>query len=140
MRCPYCATENIQGVDSCSNCGAELAGLDLPEAQRGFSGRLLGDRIGDLKLARPIVVAPKVALSTVDPAPISTSSPMTTVPFECMRTMARFLASILPVLFAVSTLPASGVTNEKPSEPMTAFEWMMTLSPIRTRSPILAPE
>lgn len=42
----------------CSNCGADLAGLDLPEAQRGFSGRLLGDRIGDLKLSSPIVVAP----------------------------------------------------------------------------------
>ena len=56
MRCPYCAARNIQGVDICSNCGAELAGLDLPEAQRGFSGRLLGDRIGDLKLKTPLLV------------------------------------------------------------------------------------
>lgn len=58
MRCPYCASENIPGDDACSNCGADLAGLDLPEAQRGFSGRLLGDRVGDLKLSRPIVVEP----------------------------------------------------------------------------------
>ena len=59
MRCPFCDTENIQGVDACSDCGAELAGLDLPEAQRGFSGRLLGDRIGDLKLSDPIALAPE---------------------------------------------------------------------------------
>lgn len=56
MRCPYCSADNIQGVDACAECGAELAGLDLPEAQRGFSGRLLGDRLGDLKLTRPIIV------------------------------------------------------------------------------------
>ncbi len=63
MRCPYCATQNIAGVDVCSECGADLAGLDLPEAQRGFSGRLLGDRVGDLKLARPIVLAPEVTVA-----------------------------------------------------------------------------
>ncbi len=56
MRCPYCAAENIPGDDICSNCGADLAGLDLPEAQSAFSGRLLGDRIGDLRLSPPIVV------------------------------------------------------------------------------------
>lgn len=59
MRCPFCATENIQGVDACLDCGADLAGLDLPEAQRGFSGRLLADRIGDLKLSDPITLAPE---------------------------------------------------------------------------------
>ena len=59
MRCPFCAAENIPGVDTCSNCDADLAGLDLPEAQPGFSGRLLGDRIGDLELSDPIVLAPE---------------------------------------------------------------------------------
>ena len=59
MRCPFCDTENIQGVDVCSNCGADLAGLDLLEAQRGITGRLLGDRIGDLKLSDPISLAPE---------------------------------------------------------------------------------
>lgn len=62
MRCPFCATDNIQGDDVCSNCGAELAGLDLPEAQRGFSGHLLGDRVGDLKLSTPIVVGPEATV------------------------------------------------------------------------------
>lgn len=63
MRCPFCATENIPGEDTCAHCGADLAGLDLPEAQRGFSGRLLGDRLGDLALSRPIVVAPDCKVS-----------------------------------------------------------------------------
>ena len=57
MRCPYCAAENIPGVDICADCGADLAGLDLPEAQRGLSGRLLGDRLTDLDLSEPIMVA-----------------------------------------------------------------------------------
>lgn len=56
MRCPFCATENISGVDTCSNCGSDLAGLDLPAARRGLSGRLLGDRIGDLMLPEPIAL------------------------------------------------------------------------------------
>lgn len=59
MRCPFCDTESIQGADVCSNCGSDLAGLDLPETQRGFSGRLLGDRLGDLTLSEPIVLAPE---------------------------------------------------------------------------------
>lgn len=59
MHCPFCATENIQGVDACWSCGADLAGLDLPEARRGVSGRLLADRIGDLQLSDPIVLAPE---------------------------------------------------------------------------------
>jgi len=59
MRCPFCDAESIQGADACSSCGADLAGLDLPEAQPGVSGRLLGDRIGDLKLSDPISLAPE---------------------------------------------------------------------------------
>ncbi len=59
MRCPSCDTENIPGVDACLNCGTDLAGYDQLEAQRGFSGRLLGDRIGDLELSDPIALAPE---------------------------------------------------------------------------------
>lgn len=31
MICPACRTENIEGSDDCSNCGAALYGLDVPE-------------------------------------------------------------------------------------------------------------
>lgn len=64
MRCPYCGARNIQGVDVCESCGSELAGLDLPEAGRGFSGRLLTDRIGDLALQDPVTVTPDDSVAT----------------------------------------------------------------------------
>jgi len=57
MRCPDCGTDNIEGVDACEECGAGLAGLDLPEASRGFGGRLLNDRLGDLDLSTPVEVS-----------------------------------------------------------------------------------
>ena len=57
MHCPGCGENNIPGVDACENCGFDLAGLDLPEAGSGFGGRLLVDRIGDLELSQPVVVA-----------------------------------------------------------------------------------
>ena len=56
MRCPSCGTDNIPGIDACEDCGSDLAGLDLPEAGSGFSGRLLTDRIGDLKLSSGVEV------------------------------------------------------------------------------------
>ena len=31
MLCPACGHENLTGADSCDNCGAELAGHDLPQ-------------------------------------------------------------------------------------------------------------
>ncbi len=58
MLCPNCATDNIPGVDVCEECGTDLAGLDLPEAGGGFSGRLLTARLGDMAISKAIVVAP----------------------------------------------------------------------------------
>jgi CBS domain-containing protein len=52
-------------VDACESCGSELAGLDLPEAGRGFRGRLLTDRIGDLDLQKPVAVAPEDSVAEV---------------------------------------------------------------------------
>ena len=30
MICPFCQSENIEGVEVCANCGRDLGGLDLP--------------------------------------------------------------------------------------------------------------
>ena len=57
MLCPNCATDNIQGVDTCEECGTDLAGLDLPEARSGFRGRLLTARIGDLSISEAVIVS-----------------------------------------------------------------------------------
>jgi CBS domain-containing protein len=56
MQCPYCGEENIPGVDICESCGSDLAGLDLPEARGGFRGKLLNDRIGDLRISPALTV------------------------------------------------------------------------------------
>ena len=37
MICPECRHDNIEGVDRCENCGADLHGLDLPSAAGGNS-------------------------------------------------------------------------------------------------------
>jgi methionyl-tRNA synthetase len=34
MICPACGFENIQGVDECENCGADLRTADLPSPRR----------------------------------------------------------------------------------------------------------
>lgn len=65
MRCPNCAYDNIPGVDQCEDCGSDLAGLDLPEAQSRVAGRLLSDRLGDLPLAPRVTAAPKETVEAV---------------------------------------------------------------------------
>ena len=57
MLCPNCSTDNIPGVDSCEECGTDLASLDVPGARPGFRGRLLTDAVGDLSLSKPVVVS-----------------------------------------------------------------------------------
>jgi CBS domain-containing protein len=56
--CPNCAADNIPGVDTCEECGTDLAGLDLPEARAGFRGRLLTARLGDLPISEAVIVSP----------------------------------------------------------------------------------
>ena len=57
MRCPYCESDNIPGVDLCESCGSDLAGIDLPEAGRGLRGRLMTDAIADLELSECLSVS-----------------------------------------------------------------------------------
>lgn len=56
MRCPHCDEKNIQGAEVCEECGQDLAGLDIPEAARGFAGRLMTDRVSDLSVSSPLTV------------------------------------------------------------------------------------
>ena len=56
MRCPYCSAENIAGIELCENCGADLAGLDIPEARGGAVGQLITDAIADIDLTPPFAV------------------------------------------------------------------------------------
>ncbi len=63
MLCPNCGYDNIQGIDLCERCGSDLAGLDLPEAQSGFRGRLWSDRVGNLPMVPPLSVTPEATVA-----------------------------------------------------------------------------
>ena len=63
MRCPHCDCDNIPGAQLCEECGLDLAGLDIPEADEGLVGRLMTDRISELTVISPLKVA---AQSTVE--------------------------------------------------------------------------
>jgi signal-transduction protein with cAMP-binding, CBS, and nucleotidyltransferase domain len=48
MRCPACGFDNLIGSDVCDNCGADLAGRDVPEAATSYRGPLLGEHLDEL--------------------------------------------------------------------------------------------
>ncbi|MDX1643566.1 MAG: CBS domain-containing protein [Thermoanaerobaculia bacterium] len=56
MRCPFCGEKNIPGADLCDACGADLAGLDIPESQDDFEGALMTDRVEGLSMGPALVV------------------------------------------------------------------------------------
>jgi CBS domain-containing protein len=65
MRCPACGFDNLIGADICDNCGADIAGRDIPGQAPAFQGRLLGEHLDDIAAPPPLTVAPD---TTVDVA------------------------------------------------------------------------
>ncbi|HYM84082.1 MAG TPA: CBS domain-containing protein [Candidatus Dormibacteraeota bacterium] len=58
MRCPSCGFENLQGDDSCANCGADLWTVDTPQMATTFQGRLLGEHLGAIEATEPPTIGP----------------------------------------------------------------------------------
>ncbi len=56
--CPDCRADNIPGADFCESCGQDLRSLDLPGEQDAFTAHLLNDRLSDLGVEQPQIVAP----------------------------------------------------------------------------------
>ncbi len=54
--CPYCDTENIEGVDECADCGQPLDDLHLTAPQSEVERSLLLDRLSALQPRSPIMV------------------------------------------------------------------------------------
>ena len=46
MICPDCHTDNVDGVDTCVNCGQDLSNLDLPSPDSEFEEHLMHDPLG----------------------------------------------------------------------------------------------
>lgn len=63
MLCLVCQYDNIEGEDSCLNCGADLRSSDIPEEPTGFQGRLLGKRLFALAVQDPVFIAPDVPVT-----------------------------------------------------------------------------
>ncbi len=57
MQCPACGYESLIGTDTCENCGADVAGRDLPQQALTFRGPLLGGNVDDLGGPDPLLVA-----------------------------------------------------------------------------------
>jgi len=45
MICPDCHTDNVDGVDTCVNCGQDLSNLDLPSPDSEFEEHLMSDQL-----------------------------------------------------------------------------------------------
>jgi len=58
MRCPVCGFDNLTGAEVCDNCGADLAGHDVPQSALSFQGRLLGEHLDELGAPPPLMVGP----------------------------------------------------------------------------------
>jgi CBS domain-containing protein len=56
MICPVCGHENLQGEDSCENCGADLRTADLPQPSGDFETRLVAAQLGRLDAAAPVAM------------------------------------------------------------------------------------
>jgi CBS domain-containing protein len=60
MHCPYCHSDNLQGADSCEQCGQPLSDLQGPTTP--IESFVLQTVIGDLPLKSPISVSEQATL------------------------------------------------------------------------------
>ncbi len=65
MDCPVCGHFNLSGAEVCDNCGADLAGADVPQAVTSFHSRLLGEHLDDLGAPPPITVSADTPVDVV---------------------------------------------------------------------------
>ena len=62
MHCPACGYDNLIGTEVCDNCGADLAGHDLPQPAVSFHSTLLGEHLDELGAPPPILLGPDTAV------------------------------------------------------------------------------
>ena len=56
MICPNCGYENLQGVDECENCGADLRNVDIPSPGTAFEFKLVGVPLSEVHPNLPVTV------------------------------------------------------------------------------------
>ncbi len=63
MICPFCRSENIEGVEVCANCGRDLVGLDIAGGIGNQPPAFLGAPLGSLSGRQPARVGPSDPVS-----------------------------------------------------------------------------
>jgi CBS domain-containing protein len=58
MICAVCGFDNLQGEDTCDNCGADLRTVDIPGPSTGLEDRLVRDHLDLIKSRAPVMVPP----------------------------------------------------------------------------------
>jgi CBS domain-containing protein len=61
MICPSCGFENIQGVDECDNCGADLRTADLPAPSSALEANLVDVPLAAVRHHTPLTIAPSAS-------------------------------------------------------------------------------
>src|SRR5688500_10399220 len=60
--CPSCGTRNLEGVDECANCGADLSKVDLPRPKSRLEQALMKMPLTDLTISPMTKIAPAATL------------------------------------------------------------------------------
>lgn len=56
MICPVCGYENLQGVDECDNCGADLRTVDIPSPGTAFEAKLVDVPLSEVHPHLPLSI------------------------------------------------------------------------------------
>ena len=61
MICPVCGFNNLQGIDECENCGADLRSADIPEPSNAFEASLVDVPLAAVRHHTPLTIAPSAS-------------------------------------------------------------------------------
>lgn len=62
MECPFCSQDNIQGVDQCAHCGADLTDVSINPQHSDIEKNLLSCTLGELLAHDYVVVSPELSV------------------------------------------------------------------------------
>lgn len=65
MKCPFCAFENIQGVDECDRCGEDLTAFDGVRPKDNLERSIVKDTVERLKPHEVVKASPETSIRQV---------------------------------------------------------------------------
>jgi CBS domain-containing protein len=61
--CPFCGAKNLEGVDECCNCGADLRDVDLPRPETPLEAFVMQRPLASIHLSAPRTISPDDSLA-----------------------------------------------------------------------------